>query len=337
VIERDAANTPTAHFGVNVTTQHTSWEALREMALFVDDLGFDSLWTSDHFVALHGTAGPMLEAWQIMAGWGAITRNVRLGTLVSGNTYRHPAVVAKMVATLDHITGGRAILGLGAAWHEAEHAMYGLPFPTAAVRLSRLDEAARVIRRLLTEEVAEFDGVHYRLRGAHNEPKPLQRRLPLLIGGGGERRTLRAVAKHADLWHVNADPAVFGRKVRLLGQHCVEVARDLAEITPLVTDRPWICVRDRESDVGVWAREVARTNGVTDYSRELQHVTPDALVERLLAFWRAGARGFIFYTLAPFDRETVERIATDVRPRLLAAIQVASTPPTTITNRRLAP
>lgn len=306
---------------MNLPAQHTTWDALRYMALFVDDHGFDSVWTWDHFVPLQGdTDGPIFEAWQLLAAWGAITTRVRLGTLVTGNTYRHPAVLANMAATLDHITNGRAILGLGAAWHEGEHNMYGLPFFTTGGRLSRMDEAAALIRQLLDMPFTDFQGKHYRVTKATCEPKPVQARLPILIGGGGEQKTLRTVARYADLWHVNATPDVLAHKMGVLRRHCAEVGRDPSDITPIATERPFVCLRDSDAEVQGWAREVQRANQMTE-TPELNAIrTADALVERLLEYWKAGARGFIFYTLPPYDRETVERIARDVRPRFLQAI-----------------
>jgi alkanesulfonate monooxygenase SsuD/methylene tetrahydromethanopterin reductase-like flavin-dependent oxidoreductase (luciferase family) len=262
----------------------------------------------------------MFEAWQLLAAWGALTTRVRLGTLVTGNTYRHPPVLAKMVATLDHITDGRAILGLGAAWHEDEHTMYGLRFPTTGGRLARLDEAARVLRLLLDEPVSSFAGKHYRLTEAVAEPKPVQRRLPLLIGGGGEQKTLRTVARYADYWHGHGTPEVFRHKLEVLTAHCAEIGRDVSEITPLTTIRPDLVLRDTVGEVEAQLERVrARSRSSEPPQRNSIH-TVDALVERCAALWQAGARGFILYFKAPFDHETIERIATEVRPRLQEAI-----------------
>jgi alkanesulfonate monooxygenase SsuD/methylene tetrahydromethanopterin reductase-like flavin-dependent oxidoreductase (luciferase family) len=273
----------------------------------VDRLGFDSVWTWDHFVPLDGDPkGPMFEAWELLAAWGALTTRVRLGTLVTGNTYRHPPVLAKMVATLDHITNGRAMLGLGAAWHEGEHAMYGLRFPSTAGRLARMDEAARVLRLMLTDAVAE--------------PKPVQERLPLLIGGGGERKTLLTVAKYADYWHGHGTPEVIAHKLEVLAAHCADVGRDVGEITPLTSVRPDVVLRAKVSDVEAQLERVrARSRRAEPMQMNPIH-TVDALVERCAALWRGGARGFILYFMAPFDHETIERVATEVRPKLEQAI-----------------
>lgn len=264
--------------------------------------------------------GPMFEAWALLAAWGALTKQVRLGTLVTGNTYRHPAVLAKMVATVDHITNGRAILGLGAAWHEGEHGMYGIPFPSTGGRLGRMDEAARVLRLLLGEPVATFTGKHYTLKDAVAEPKPVQKRLPLLIGGGGERKTLRTVATYADYWHGHGAPDVIKHKLEVLAKHCADVGRDVREITPLTTVRPDLVLRDRVADVETQLERVrVRGNGTEPILMNPIH-TVDALVERCAELWKAGARGFILYFKAPFDHETIERVATEVRPKLEEAI-----------------
>jgi alkanesulfonate monooxygenase SsuD/methylene tetrahydromethanopterin reductase-like flavin-dependent oxidoreductase (luciferase family) len=263
----------------------------------------------------------MFEAWELLAAWAAITTKVRLGTLVTGNTYRNPAVLAKMAATLDHVSDGRAILGLGAAWHEAEHAMYGIPFPSTGGRLARMDEAARILRLLFDEPVSSFEGRHYRLKDAVAEPKPVQRRLPILIGGGGEQKTLRTVARYADYWHGHGAPDVIRHKLEVLAAHCAEIGRDPAEVMPLTSVRPDIVLRDRTADVRAQVERVRiRSRGTEPEAMNEIH-TVDALVERCTQLWAAGARGFIMYFKAPFDHETIERIATEVRPKLEEAIR----------------
>ena len=287
----------------------------------MDRLGYDSVWTWDHFVPLQGDArGPIYEAWELLAAWAALTTRVRMGTLVTGNTYRHPAVLANMVATLDHLSEGRAMLGLGAAWHEAEHAMYGIPFYTVPERLGRMNEAAKAIRMLLDQPVATMAGKYYQLTDAVCEPKPLQARLPLLIGGGGERRTLRTVARYADFWHGHGPPDVFAHRLEVLRAHCADVGRDPGEITPLTTVRPNVILRDRTADVRAHLDRVAALGRRTEPVEMNRVHTVDALVDDLLGRWNGGARGFILYVDAPFDHQTIERIATEVRPKLEEAI-----------------
>jgi len=246
-------------------------------------------------VPLQGdTDGPIFEAWELLAAWGALTKRVHVGTLVTGATYRHPAVLANMVATLDHVTNGRAILGLGAAWHEAEHRMYGIPFLTTGGRLARLAESAEAMRMLLDQPFATFKGKYVKLTNATCEPKPVQKRLPLLVGGGGERKTLRIVARFADYWHGHGTPEVIAHKIAVIAKHCAEVGRDPAEITPITT-----------------VRDVDRLRTGADV---------DAMVGKLVALWRAGARGFIHYSLAPYDHETIRLVAREVRPRFEGSI-----------------
>lgn len=289
---------------------------MRDTALLVDELGYDSLWTWDHFVALQGDpGGPNFEGWQVLAAWAAVTKRVKIGMLVSGNTYRHPAVLANMAATLDHISGGRAILGLGAAWHEDEHRMYGIEFGTPGERLAKLAEAAAIVRSLLDEQKTTFEGRHYQLRDATCSPKPLQERLPLMIGGGGERKTLRVTARHADIWHGFGSPQELARKVEVLRRHCADAGRDPAEILPTSGIQPRIVLRDDPKDVDAWLRKVAEANRMERPLPGPSLRTADEAAARMAEYWRAGIRGIIVGQVAPFDRETIERIAREVRPR----------------------
>ena len=191
--------------GVSLRPQYADWDSMRETALLVDELGFDWLLTSDHLIASANHEpdpdGPIFEAWQLAAAWAAITRRVRIGVMVSSVTLRHPALLAKMAITLDHISGGRAICGIGAGWFEDENEIYGIGWNDTGERLKRLEEAADVIRSLFDEPRTTFSGRHYRLADAPAAPKPLQPHLPLLIGGGGERHTMRIAARHADIWN----------------------------------------------------------------------------------------------------------------------------------------
>ncbi|MEE8244247.1 MAG: LLM class F420-dependent oxidoreductase [Pseudomonadales bacterium] len=207
------------------------YEEVLELAKHVEQTGWDGFWYADHFMPnAPDTSTPWPEAWTTLTAVGATVPRIRVGTLVSGNTYRHPAVLAKMVATLDHITGGRAVLGLGSGWQENEHDHYGIPFYTTRERLDRLDEACQIIKSLYTNAKTDFDGRFYQLKDASLEPKPVQHPLPLLIGGGGEKRTLRITAEHANEWNVWGDVAILRQKMEVLDQHCDDVGRDPKEI-----------------------------------------------------------------------------------------------------------
>ena len=197
--------------------------------------GFDSVWVMDHFYqlpALGGASQPMLESYTLLGALAARTSRVRLGALVTGVTYRNPALLAKIVTTLDVISGGRAILGIGAAWHDTEHEALGVDFPPTGERLDRLEEAVQICRALFREEHPSFYGRFYRIDEAWNLPRPVQPGgPPILIGGSGEKRTLRLVAQYADFCNVTGDIDTIRRKVGVLHEHCAAVGRDPAEIT----------------------------------------------------------------------------------------------------------
>lgn len=210
---------------------HTPFAELCDAALHAEATGWDGLWFADHFMPMGGDlARPTLECWTVLAAFAARVPRLTIGSLVCGNTYRHPYLLAKQAATLDQISGGRAILGLGSGWQQNEHVAYGYGFPPIGERLARLDEACRIVRSLFENERTTFAGRHYALRDAVLEPKPLQARLPLLIGGGGERVTLRIAARHADLWNAWGTPAKIREKLAILDRHCAEVGRAPGEI-----------------------------------------------------------------------------------------------------------
>ena len=206
------------------------WDETVHLARHIEQTGWDGFWFCDHFMA-NGpdTSGPWAEAWTTIAALAAAVPRVRLGTLVTGNTYRHPAVLAKMAVTIDRISGGRLVLGLGSGWQENEHRAYGIPLYTTGDRLRRLDEACQVIVGLLGNEKTSFQGKYYQLEEAPLEPKPAGP-LPLLIGGGGEKVTLRIAARYADEWNVWGDVATLVQKGEVLERHCADVGRDPAEI-----------------------------------------------------------------------------------------------------------
>jgi F420-dependent oxidoreductase-like protein len=205
-----------------------------ELAVAAEDAGFDSVWVMDHFFQLPSMGGPdqpMLEAYTLLGALAARTQRVQLGTLVTGVTYRNPAILAKIVTTLDVISGGRAILGIGGAWYDVEHQGLGVDYPSDRVRLDMLEEAVQVCRAMFTGDDVSFSGTHYRIDHARNLPRPVQPGGPkIMIGGGGEKRTLRLVAKYADQCNVTGDVATLARKVSVLHEHCAAVGRDPAEI-----------------------------------------------------------------------------------------------------------
>lgn len=220
--------------GLKFSQHMCTIEQQRAVWRVADEAGFDHLWIFDHFNPIGGNPleGDIWEGWTLMAAMAEATSRVRLGNMVTGNTYRHPGVLAKIATTVDHLSGGRLEFGLGASWAEVEHAMLGIDFPRVGERIRRLGEACQVIKQLWTEERADFDGRYYRLQGAIANPKPLQRpHPPIWIGGGGERRTLRVVAEHADVWNFAGGPLETAlHKVEVLDRHCAEVGRDPSRI-----------------------------------------------------------------------------------------------------------
>src|SRR5947199_1590915 len=221
------------HLDVNFWPQNTTWQTLREQALLADRLDFDTLWVWDHFYSIAGDLHrPNLEGWQLQAAYAAITKNVRIGCLVSGITHRHPAVLANMATTLDNISHGRAILGIGAAWNALEHNAYGIDLGTPAERSNRFAEATKIVRQLVDGKRVTFSGTYYELVNAEVLVRPVQERLPIMIGGGGEQKTLRTTARYADMWHGYGPPETMARKIEILRQHCSDAGRDPSQIEP---------------------------------------------------------------------------------------------------------
>jgi alkanesulfonate monooxygenase SsuD/methylene tetrahydromethanopterin reductase-like flavin-dependent oxidoreductase (luciferase family) len=265
----------------------------------------------DHLVAWSGQA-PRFEAWQVLGALATLTDRIRIGPLVSPVTFRHPGVVAKMAATLDHISGGRVILGLGAGGMADEHRRYGLPFGRASERARRLEESLQVIRSLLDDRSTTFRGRHFALKSAVAEPKPVQRRLPLLIAGSG-RATIRLAARHAEMWNAICLPDTFGRHAKAMRSEASACGRPN---TVLATASFRLIIRDEiaaiRSRIGeldaAWRDDAYRIQG-----------GPGDVVEALSRYVRAGARGLIVQMPAPFDFVTLEHLSA-IRPALVRAM-----------------
>lgn len=287
-----------------------SWSEVLELARHVESTGWDGIWFADHFMPnAQDTSAPYPECWSTLAALAASVPRIRIGPLVTGNTYRHPAVLAKMAATCDHISGGRMVLGLGAGWQENEHRQYGIPFSTVGGRLRRLDEACQVIKGLFSDEATDFDGKYYQLSGAVLEPKPLQSPLPLLIGGGGEKVTLKITAKWADEWNVWGTVDTLKHKMEILDGHCAEVGRDPGEIQRsavallFMSEDPAFLERMR----GAGTRQAAIVG------------TPEEVKEIVQAYEEAGVNELIIpdFTLGDRDRKiaTLDTFITQVAGR----------------------
>ena len=215
-------------FGLDVAQHQLEWPELLRRVQFAEEHGFDGAWVFDHFKPLYGdSAGPCLEGWTLLAGLAAQTSRIRLGTLVTGMTYRHPSVLATEAVTVDQISNGRLELGLGAAWNEPEHREFGIPFPAIKERAERLEEGIEVMRSLMTRDGASFKGKHYQLARATYRPRPLQRpHPPIWIGASGEQLMLPIVARQADAWHAFGSADALGRKSRLLDEYAEKASRD---------------------------------------------------------------------------------------------------------------
>jgi alkanesulfonate monooxygenase SsuD/methylene tetrahydromethanopterin reductase-like flavin-dependent oxidoreductase (luciferase family) len=300
--------------GINLWPQNTTWEQLRKHALLADERRFDSLWVWDHFYSINGDLHrPNLEGWQLQAAYAALTEHVRIGCLVSGVTHRHPAVLANMATTLDNISNGRAILGIGAAWNQAEHTAYGLDLGTPGERSTRFAEATKIIRQLVDGKRVTQSGKYYDLVNAEVLVRPVQKRLPILIGGGGEQRTLRTTARYADMWHGWGTPDDIARKAAVLRKHCEEVGRDPREIAIVSGKR--IVIRDDREEARRVLERIARAHGMSS-PPEAFVGSSDDVVELIQSYVPVGVSEFIASFSEPFDTETIERLAKEVLPRL---------------------
>jgi F420-dependent oxidoreductase-like protein len=303
-------------FGLQTAPQNTTWPELRATWKLIDSLGYDTAWTFDHFFPiLSDPSGPCFEGWISLAALVAETSRVQAGVLVTGNTYRHPAVLAKMAATLDHVSGGRLIMGMGAAWFEMEHNAYGIPFHTTAERIHRLDEAAEIVKRLWSEKQVTFAGRYYQLKDAYCEPKPLQQpRPPIMIGGSGEKLTLRVVARHADQWNTFGSPELFRHKIEVLREHCGVVGRSFNDIE--VSWAGAALVTDSRAEKDELLRRFAAAFGITPEQYELGALVGSAseVRDRIAQFIDVGVTHFIPIANTPFNHESIRRFAEEVIP-----------------------
>jgi alkanesulfonate monooxygenase SsuD/methylene tetrahydromethanopterin reductase-like flavin-dependent oxidoreductase (luciferase family) len=304
--------------GLSVYPHETSWEEMAAVVRRADELGFDSLWTWDHLVGI-GAGGRqrVFEAWTTVAAWAAITSRATLGLLVCANTFRNPGLVAKSAVTVDHISGGRFVLGLGAAYRELEHRAHGIEFGSGfGERLDWLQESVDAIRALLAgEAVTSAPGGRYRFDGASHLPPPVRGpgTIPVLIPGGGERKTLRVLARSGDAWHVRGTTETLARKLELLRGYCDEAGRSAGEIE-LVTGNP-VIVRDDPAEAERVYEATVRANGQVRGGTSVERAAGELLCgppETIAAAWRPfvelGFRHLVVDFPAPYDRETLERL-----------------------------
>jgi F420-dependent oxidoreductase-like protein len=285
-----ASHAGSIRFGVQTPPQHVTYNDLLQTWQEIDELGFDTAFVFDHFIPIYSDPnGPCFEGWTLLAALAARTQRVKVGVLVTGNTYRNPGVLAKMAATVDHVSNGRLILGLGAAWFELEHTAYGIPFYTAGERARRLVEAVDVIKLLFTQQKSTFNGRYYQLKDALCEPKPLQTPAPpLLIGGMGPQVIQPLAARQADIWHFfvrDGDPQETKRACDNFNAICQKVGRDPARVEKSVSVRP---------------------PQLTGSAKEVQ--------DRLRSLADAGVQHFILSLPAPYDRALLRRFAKEIMP-----------------------
>jgi len=309
-------------FGVFTSLIGQTWPGVLELWQHLESTGWDTACVSDHFMPnTREREGAVLEAWSTLSALAAVVPRMRIGTIVLGNTYRHPAAVAKMAAQVDIISGGRLLLGIGAAWQRNEHEAYGIPFYTMRERLERLDEACTVIRLLWTERRSNFNGRYYQLADAPLDPKPVQKPHPeLMIGGGGERVTLRIAAKHADHWNVWGGPKVLARKSAVLEEHCSKLGRDSKSINRSVNMA--LLITNSKADIDRLAETIAARMGshAADARDTCLAGTPDQIREQLRRLQSAGATMVFVPTMfRPLDElrrdmnRFIAEIATDFR------------------------
>ncbi|MEP7158364.1 MAG: LLM class flavin-dependent oxidoreductase [Chloroflexota bacterium] len=306
--------------------QYTDWESLLEAGKRADRVGFYSLWTWDHLYPIVGAEeGPMFEGYMTLAAWAQATERIRVGLMVGANPFRNPALVAKMATSLDHISGGRAYLGIGSAWNESEAKAFGIKFgDTPGERLRWLREGLPVMRAMLHGEEASAAGPRYAMDGVRNDPVPLQKHMPLLVGGGGENVTLRLVARYADANNISfaSGPENFARKEAALRRHCEEVGRDHREIERTLNTGP-ILIRDSAAEAVKVLEGIYKHNGGAEvWSNRPASAqptgSPEHIASLLESFVAAGYRHIVFGFPAPYDEETMVRLVSEVKPRLEA-------------------
>jgi F420-dependent oxidoreductase-like protein len=266
----------------------TTMDRLRASAEAAEQAGFSSLWVMDHLMQLPPLGGPaasILEGYVTLGALAAVTTRVELGTLVTGVTYRNPALLAKQIATLDAISGGRIILGIGAAWYDTEHVAYGWDFPPVKERFERLNEAVAICRGMFDNETFSYTGSHYTVAEARVVPRP-QRRIPLMIGGSGEKKTLRMVAELADVCNIGGTASVVGRKLAILDEHCAAVGRDPSAVKRTSMTSLFVSANDAERDN---LRGMLNYDGDSGVRDQMIIATADEATEHLAAIVAAGS------------------------------------------------
>ena len=305
--------------GILLWSQAAAWDEMLDAAKLVDRLGYAHLWTWDHVYAIFGDPyQPIFEGWSLLNAWARETEQTRLGLLVGANTFRNPGIVAKTVATLDHASGGRAILGIGGAWMEPEHTAHGIDFGSGfGQRLDWLDESVGAMRRMLDgATVTSEPGGHYAFADVRHSPLPVQEHLPIMIGGSGEKKTLRTVARYADMWNAMGSIEKMTHKIDVLRGHCDAVGRDIADIEFTLGVK--LTIRDSEAEADrVWKAAMANNRTpLADVADDdtFWNGTVEQIADRMRPYVDLGFRTVISEQPAPYDTETLERFIGEVVP-----------------------
>src|SRR5712692_7652261 len=307
--------------GLQLWGQFVEWDELMDAGKLIERMGFSSLWSNDHFYPSFGAEdGPVLEGWITLAGFAVLTERIPLGCMVSGAAYRNPALLVKMATTVDRASHGRLTLGLGAGWHEREHRAFGYALLKPGARVARLAEAAEIARGLLAGGPVTVKGSHFSVDGARNDPPAHSgRRIPILIGGSGEKLTLAVVARYADVWNGEGDPAAIARKIAVLAEHCRAAGRDPGEIR-ITVGMPTPCVRASRADALTALAATYEHHGLAAAAETSPCVgTRDEVVVILRAYAEIGVSEVIFDTPHPLDHATLKDLSGPIRERLRRA------------------
>ena len=303
-------------FGIQTSQQNVEWSSMLDLWQKAEAWGYDSLWNFDHFYPIFvDPNGPCLEGWTTLAALGQATSRVRIGHLVNGNTYRNPCVLAKMAATLDHVTNGRLNLGIGAGWFELEHNAFGLDFKTVRGRLDALDEACRILKGMFTGEPFSLKGKHYTIDNARGLPVPVQKpHPPIMIGGSGEKILLRIVAEHADMWNTSGDADRLGHLVDVIRRHGDAVGRDTGQIEKTVM-MP-MCYGGGSEREKFMTQLIAGMQQCTpdEARRRIMMGSKDECLETVARYGKAGVTHFIFMAFQPVFPDELQAFAEDVAP-----------------------
>ena len=304
------------NFNFPDVSEEQLFERLSDIATTAESSGFDSLFVMDHLHQIPGVGPPenwMLEGNTALAALAARTSKINLGLLVGGVTYRNPALMAKITTTLDVISQGRAILGIGAAWFEQEHVAYGFDFPPLGERFERLEDALQIFRGMLTQETTTVEGKHHSVREVRNNPRPIRGDIPIMIGGSGERKTLRMVAQYADASNFFGDPERIRHLVGVLEGHCERLGRDIGEITK--TRLGTIIVKSTQDEAESLFKRIAENSGMpADRLATWIVGDPDTVGERCTELMDAGLDALIFNSPEVHDLETVQLIGETLSP-----------------------